>query len=72
MDTPDINKTILAADDSLANLLLLKKIFSSECRVLLAGSGSEALDIMRARPGEIDALLLDLICPVCPASMFCR
>ncbi len=57
-------KTILAAEDEQSNRLLMDTIISKMgARVILAGNGQEALDIVRKNP-EIDLVLMDIKMPV--------
>ena len=54
--------TMLVADDSLPNRMLLSDAFKSEYDVLLAENGSEALDILRLHD-DIVIALIDLMMP---------
>jgi len=54
--------TLLVVDDEQANLDSLERIFSREgYRVLLAGSGTTAVELLRSEP--VDVLLTDLMMP---------
>ncbi len=62
-DFPDLSgKTVLVVDDSPANSALMQRILSAfGCRVLLAGSGEEALDV--AAHSSYDAVFMDIHLP---------
>ncbi len=55
--------TILVVDDMEINRAILAELFQSECTVLEAENGQEALDLLKARP-EIDLVILDIVMPV--------
>lgn len=56
---------ILAVDDNRINLLVLERALKqAEIRVVLAGDGLQALDILRKEPGRFDAVLMDVQMPV--------
>ena len=54
---------VLAVDDKRANLLALEATLSSECNLLVAYSGSEAIALVEQRPGSIDLILMDVQMP---------
>lgn len=54
---------VLAVDDKRANLLALEATLSSECNLLVAYSGSEAIALVGQRPGSIDLILMDVQMP---------
>lgn len=56
-----MNQTILIVDDNLENVSLLEEILSAEYTIKTATSGSEALEITRARPPDL--ILLDIMMP---------
>ncbi|HVL35038.1 MAG TPA: response regulator, partial [Burkholderiales bacterium] len=53
---------ILVVDDKPANLLAMEAVLGSEHNLVLAGSGEEALALLRARR-DIDLILLDVQMP---------
>ncbi|MBD5104772.1 MAG: EAL domain-containing protein [Ruminococcaceae bacterium] len=55
--------TLLIVDDTDYNIELLSNIFQESYRILTAKNGRQALEIMRSRPDEIDAVLLDVVMP---------
>jgi len=56
--------TILAADDDNMNLVILEAMLSElDCRLLKAGNGLLALELLESNP-QIDVVLLDLEMPV--------
>ncbi len=55
--------TILAVDDVPANLLAIESVLDRDFELRFAGSGSEALASLRARP-DVDVILMDLQMPV--------
>lgn len=56
--------TLLIADDSSYNIELLTEIFNEQYRIFTAENGQQALEVMRANIGEIDAVLLDIVMPI--------
>lgn len=56
--------TILIVDDMEINRAILCEAFRGERKVLEAENGREALDIVRANPQSIAAILLDVVMPV--------
>lgn len=56
--------TVLIVDDLPDNIELLSYMLSDSFNTLSAGNGKEALDILRARHGEIDVVLMDFIMPI--------
>lgn len=61
--TDELRKTILAVDDEAISLDLIKSIFEEQpiYRLLTAGSGEEALELLKE--GGVDLVLLDLEMP---------
>ncbi|MCM1055628.1 MAG: EAL domain-containing protein [Bacteroides sp.] len=55
--------TLLIVDDTDYNIELLSEIFQESYRILTAKNGRQALEIMRGRYDEIDAVLLDIVMP---------
>ena len=61
------NLIVLAVDDDMINLKLLKSMLMKTghvAEVIEAGNGSDAVDILKARQQEIDIVLLDIIMPI--------
>ncbi len=57
-------ETVLVVDDEVSILELLSQTLSkANYTVIVAGTGEEALEIFRARPGTIDLVLLDIDMP---------
>ena len=56
--------TILITDDSEMNREILKESLGMYYRILEADNGATALEVLRANPGGIDLLLLDINMPV--------
>ena len=57
--------TVLVVDDEEPIRQMLERMLTrAGYRVLLAASGPEAMEALRAYPGEIDAVILDMIMPV--------
>ena len=59
--------TVLAVDDDMINLKLLKSMLMKTQRVaevIEAKNGADAIDVLKARGKEIDIILLDIIMPV--------
>ena len=59
--------TVLAVDDDMINLKLLKSMLMKSQRVgevIEAKNGADAIDVLKARGNEIDIILLDIIMPV--------
>ena len=59
--------TVLAVDDVMINLKLLKSMLMKTQRVaevIEAKNGADAIDVLKARGKEIDIILLDIIMPV--------
>ena len=54
---------VLAVDDKPANLLALEAVLGPEYDVVRAGSGQEAIEVVKARP-DIDVVLLDVQMPL--------
>ena len=59
-----MDKTVLIVDDSELNREILKEILHSEYRILEAGDGREALDILGREWENMEGIVLDLIMPV--------
>ena len=59
-----IVRSVLIVDDDLINRELLGYIVSSSYRVVYAGNGREALDILRRGTETFSLILLDLLMPV--------
>lgn len=57
-------KTVLIVDDEEINRVILSSMLSGSYDTLEAENGREALEICRARRGEIAVMLLDIIMPV--------
>jgi response regulator RpfG family c-di-GMP phosphodiesterase len=58
--SPEARLTLLVVDDEPSNVLVLERIFEPGYRVLKAGSGHEALALMRAHRGDdLVAILSD-------------
>lgn len=63
----DKKLTVLAVDDDMINLKLLKSMLMKTQRVaevIEAKNGADAIDVLKARGKEIDIILLDIIMPV--------
>lgn len=63
----DKKLTVLAVDDDMINLKLLKSMLMKAPRVgevLEAKNGADAIQILKARGKEINIILLDIIMPV--------
>jgi putative two-component system response regulator len=59
--------TVLAVDDDIINLKLLKSMLMKTNHVnevIEAKNGADAIDVLKARGKEIDIILLDIIMPV--------
>ncbi len=62
--------TLLVVDDSLRNLRVLEKVFSSEgYRVLTAANGKAALEILREN--KVDAIISDIVMPLMDGYQLC-
>ena len=57
-----MKKIVLVVDDEPLNIRILAEILSPQYRVLVAKSGSQALDRVKAQP-DISAILLDVMMP---------
>lgn len=57
-------QTILIVDDEEINRTILKIAFAEDFAILEAADGREALDQLEKYPGEIAAVLLDVVMPV--------
>ena len=64
--------TILITDDSEMNREILKEILGTYYRILEADNGATALEVLRANPGGIDLLLLDINMPVMDGMEVCQ
>jgi putative two-component system response regulator len=63
----DKQLTVLAVDDDMINLKLLKSMLMKSQRVsevIEAKNGADAIDVLKARGKDIDIILLDIIMPV--------
>jgi CheY-like chemotaxis protein len=63
----DKQLTVLAVDDDMINLKLLKSMLmkaSQVGEVIEAKNGADAIDVLKARGSDIDIILLDIIMPV--------
>ena len=56
-------ETILIVDDLPVNRMILKEIFKEQYRVLEAGDGEEAIEVISEKRDEISLLFLDLMMP---------
>lgn len=59
--------TVLAVDDDMINLKLLKSMLMKAPQVgevIEAKNGADAIDVLKARGKDIDIILLDIIMPV--------
>lgn len=63
-------KTILVVDDMEVNRISLRCIFEERYRILEAEDGRAALELLKAHPGEVDMILLDLMMPVMDGTAF--
>ncbi len=54
--------TVLAVDDTPANLIALEAVLQRDFKLLTAGSGQEALDLLEKHP-HVDVILMDLQMP---------
>jgi adenylate cyclase len=58
------NGTALVVDDSSVNrLVLVRRLETLGLEVLQADNGVQALDVLAARPGRVDVVLLDVLMP---------
>jgi two-component system, cell cycle sensor histidine kinase and response regulator CckA len=61
---PPSTSTVLVTDDDLGVRTLVSFVLErAGFRVLQASSGREAVDVVRERGGEVDAVLLDVMMP---------
>jgi two-component system, cell cycle sensor histidine kinase and response regulator CckA len=61
---PPCSSTVLVTDDDLGVRTLISFVLErAGFRVLQAGNGREAIDVVRARGAEVDAVLLDVMMP---------
>lgn len=58
-----MENVILVVEDDALNRSVLVNILLSKYTVLEAENGEEALQLMERRPGEVDAVILDLVMP---------
>lgn len=58
------NKRVLVVEDNALNRELLCHILSQKYQVLEAENGAQALEILRAHPGDISLIFLDVVMPV--------
>jgi two-component system, cell cycle sensor histidine kinase and response regulator CckA len=62
--SPPSGSTVLVTDDDLGVRTLISFVLErAGFRVLQAGNGREAVDVVRARGAEVDAVLLDVMMP---------
>ncbi len=62
--------TILAVDDTPANLTLLSQVLAPHCRLQLAVNGTKALELAQRRPPDL--ILLDVMMPELDGYEVCR
>jgi CheY-like chemotaxis protein len=56
---------VLAVDDSQINRMLVERALQLEgAHVTLASDGQQALEILKAQPGDFDAVLMDIQMPI--------
>ncbi len=68
---PDADPVVLVVDDLAANLRLMEAVLAPRGhRVILVGSGDEALDILRRE--DVDIVLLDILMPEMDGYEVCR
>ena len=68
---PDADPVVLVVDDLAANLRLMEAVLAPRGhRVILAGSGAEALDILSRE--DVDIVLLDILMPEMDGYEVCR
>ncbi|MFW6358322.1 MAG: response regulator [Chroococcales cyanobacterium] len=68
--TPETVPTILAVDDCTITQKVLKKVLSSDYRVIVAGNARQALETIYREP--IDLFLLDVSMPEIDGLELCR
>lgn len=66
----DENNTILIVDDIELNREILKLKFEDEFKILQAGNGQEAYELVKKHESEIVVVLLDLMMPILDGSGF--
>lgn len=59
----DTRATVLIVDDLKSNVEVMADSLCDTYEIATAGSGAEALEILRANPNTIDVILLDMIMP---------
>lgn len=64
--------TILYVDDEEVNLFLFQRMFEPRYRILTAGNADEALNIIKTRSGEVDAVISDMRMPGIDGLTFIR
>ena len=64
--------TMLLADDSKVNRIMLSEIFKDSFKIYEADNGEDALNILNAKQNEIDIILLDIIMPKIDGHDFLR
>ena len=57
-------RKVLIVEDNALNREILSDILSSEYRVMEAGNGQEALDILKEQEGDFSLIFLDIVMPV--------
>ncbi len=63
MNIEDTRATVLIVDDLKSNVEVMADLLCDTFEIATAGSGSEALEILRGNPGTVDVILLDMIMP---------
>lgn len=64
--------TMLLADDSKINRIMLNEIFKDSFEIYEADNGEDALNILNTKQNEIDIILLDIIMPKIDGHEFLR
>ena len=67
-----MQKQILVVEDNALNRAILCGILSDSYRVLEAGNGQEALDVLREHADDIAVILLDVMMPVMDGWTVCK
>ncbi len=63
MNVENVKATVLIVDDLKFNIELMSELLRDSFEIVTAGSGFEALELLRANPGTVDVILLDMIMP---------
>lgn len=71
-DNMNKKHTMLLADDSKVNRIMLSEIFKDSFKIYEADNGEDALNILNAKQNEIDIILLDIIMPKIDGHDFLR